>query len=109
VAHDPVEVDSLLTHLVEEARALSAGRHRIDLRAARAGLKGNRDELESAFANLLSNAVRYTSDGGRIDVVWELTEAGARLAVKDSGIGIPADRIDRLFKSFSQSVRADAC
>ena len=99
-AHDPVNVDALLAHLVEEARALSGGRHSINLRTERAGLKGNRDELESAFANLLSNAVRYTSEGGHIDVVWELTEEGARLAVKDSGIGIAAEHLGRLTERF---------
>jgi CheY-like chemotaxis protein len=61
--------------------------------------------ITQVLLNLVSNAVKFTSEGSvRVEVsgaqsggLWNL-----RFAVKDSGIGIPADRIDRLFKPFSQ-------
>ena len=63
--------------------------------------------LRQVLVNLLANAVKFT-EHGEISVLAELhPDAGAPLlvhvAVKDTGIGIPADRLDRLFKSFSQA------
>lgn len=57
---DTVRIKPPLNRLVEEATALSAGRDSI--------IKGNHDELESAFANFLSNTVSYTRDGCHIAV-----------------------------------------
>ncbi|AIY41261.1 Phosphate regulon sensor protein PhoR (SphS) [Collimonas arenae] len=98
---DTVRIKPLLTRIVEEARALSGGKHFITLREVQdVDLKGNRDELESAFVNLLSNAVRYTPDGGRIDVSWAMENDGATLTVIDDGIGIAAEHLSRLTERF---------
>ena len=50
--------------------------------------------------NLVSNAVRYTPEGGRIDVRWFRTSSGAVLSVKDRGIGIEEKHIPRLTERF---------
>jgi len=68
---------------------------------------GDVTRLRQVIVNLLSNAVKFTAQGEvfvNIGVVAYLPDGSARLtvAVRDSGIGIPADRMDRLFKSFSQ-------
>jgi len=63
-------------------------------------LKGSRDELRSAFANLVSNAVRYTPAGGRILLRWEMREGKGVFSVEDSGIGIPEEHIPRLTERF---------
>ncbi|MEO6919328.1 MAG: phosphate regulon sensor histidine kinase PhoR [Collimonas sp.] len=98
---DTVRIKPLLTRIVEEARALSDGKHSITLRQVQdVDLKGNHDELESAFVNLLSNAVRYTPDGGRIDVSWEMENESATLTVVDDGIGIAAEHLSRLTERF---------
>ncbi|AMO99765.1 phosphate regulon sensor kinase PhoR [Collimonas arenae] len=97
---DTVRIKPLLNRLVEEARALSAGKHSISLQAQEIDLKGNHDELESAFANLLSNAVRYTPDGGHIAVSWAMENDCATLSVIDDGIGIAAEHLDRLTERF---------
>jgi two-component system, OmpR family, sensor histidine kinase SenX3 len=52
------------------------------------------------IGNLLENAVRYSPDGGEILLRVDGEGAAARLAVKDSGIGIPADAIPRLFQPY---------
>ena len=53
------------------------------------------------MSNLLTNAVRYTPDGGRITVFWETGEEGAaRYRVQDTGIGIAARHIPRLTERF---------
>jgi signal transduction histidine kinase/CheY-like chemotaxis protein len=61
--------------------------------------------LRQVLVNLVGNAVKFTERGGiTVSIYNEVSEKGTRLgfAVEDSGIGIPADRMDRLFKSFSQ-------
>ena len=62
---------------------------------------GAETELTSALSNLLTNAVRYTPDGGTITVRWEReADGGGRYSVQDTGIGIPARHIPRLTERF---------
>ncbi|MNT00225.1 Phosphate regulon sensor protein PhoR [compost metagenome] len=62
---------------------------------------GAETELTSALSNLLTNAVRYTPDGGTITVRWEREpDGGARYSVQDTGIGIPARHLPRLTERF---------
>ncbi len=100
VIESVVDMDSLVLGLLEEGRSLSAGRHRIEVKAASIGLRGSADELRSAFANLLSNAIRYTPAGGVITLRWEAAEDGAVYSVSDTGIGIAAEHIPRLTERF---------
>ena len=65
-----------------------------------ANVIGSRDELASAFGNLLSNAVRYTPEGGRIALDWRVTSTGGEFTVADTGIGIAAEHIPRLTERF---------
>jgi two-component system phosphate regulon sensor histidine kinase PhoR len=98
---DAVDVPGLLAALVEEGRALSGGRHAIALECpALQGLRGSREELRSAFANLLTNAIRYTPDGGSIQLSWSLREGLPVFAVTDDGIGIAPEHIPRLTERF---------
>lgn len=91
----------LLRALLADAESLSAGRHEIALTiAAPATICGSRDELASAFANLISNAVRYTPDGGRIALDWRAGADGGEFSVSDNGIGIAAEDIPRLTERF---------
>ncbi len=95
-------VDALFAHVEAEARALSAGRHTIAFGSAGAAqLAGSDSELQSALGNLVSNAVRYTPDGGRIDVGWRLADNGSgEIAVVDSGRGIARAHLPRLTERF---------
>lgn len=61
---------------------------------------GQRDELHSAFANIVFNAVRYTEKGGKIAIRWYGDRDGACLQVQDNGIGIDAEHIPRLTERF---------
>ena len=56
--------------------------------------------MHSAFSNLISNAIRYTPAGGRIDVRFAREGDGAVLEVADSGYGIPAAHIPRITERF---------
>jgi two-component system, OmpR family, phosphate regulon sensor histidine kinase PhoR len=91
----------LLLAVSSDAKALSGGRHEVVLTIRDpAMVKGSRDELASAFGNLVSNAVRYTPEGGRITLEWRVTPEGGEFTVADSGIGIAADHVPRLTERF---------
>lgn len=97
-----VNLPDLLSAIAEDARALSAGRHTIEIQvAAGAIIHGAPDELRSAFGNLVSNAVRYTPQGGRVKLAWRSDEQGRGLfSVIDTGIGIAPEHIPRLTERF---------
>jgi two-component system phosphate regulon sensor histidine kinase PhoR len=94
------DVRDLIYEVSGEARRLSAGCHSITCEVVPATLKGSRDELHSAFSNLVSNAVRYTPEGGRIVLHWRVKEGKGIFSVEDSGIGIPEEHIPRLAERF---------
>ncbi|MEZ5536320.1 MAG: HAMP domain-containing sensor histidine kinase [Thiolinea sp.] len=61
---------------------------------------GNRQLLAQALTNLLDNAVKYTPENGRIELLAENTTEGINILVADSGIGIPADKHKQVFERF---------
>ena len=96
-----IDMTALLDRLGAEARALSGGRHAIVLEPAAAlDLFGTESELASAFGNLVSNAVRYTPDGGTITLRWRVEGEGAAFEVRDTGIGIAHEHLPRLTERF---------
>ncbi len=98
---DDVDVYDLVQHLYQDALALSGGHHDIRLKLeTQVGLVGSPDELRSALSNLASNAIRYTPEGGRIELRWTLRDGAPVFSVSDTGIGIAAQHIDRLTERF---------
>lgn len=96
-----VDVPELVRALARDAQALSAGRHRFHLRMENTqGLRGNTEELRSALSNLISNAVRYTPEGGEIEITWSNREDEPLFSVHDNGIGIEPHHIPRLTERF---------
>jgi two-component system phosphate regulon sensor histidine kinase PhoR len=96
-----ISMQSVLQTLKREADALSMGRHTISLALRTdANLNGSPKELHSAFSNLVSNAVRYTPAGGRIEIAWELRERQAVFSVSDTGQGIAPSHLPRITERF---------
>ena len=89
--------------------ALQSGRKGIEIivriENTRLNMRGDPGRLRQIIMNLVGNAIKFTHEGHIVVNATETVCDGApalRIEVKDTGIGIPADRIDRLFKTFSQ-------
>lgn len=97
-----VAVSKLLGQAHADAAALSMGRHQFTVTDADAAqLAGTESELMSAVGNLVTNAVRYTPEGGRIGVSWRMRDDGSgEITVSDTGIGVAREHIPRLTERF---------
>lgn len=61
---------------------------------------GDTGQLAQALRNLVSNAIKYTPEGGRIKITQEFTESSVTLSVEDTGHGIPAENLPLIFNRF---------
>ena len=96
-----VRIGPLLARLHADAGALSGGRHAISLDGVPAvDVLGSESELASGFGNLISNAIRYTPEGGKVRLLWRDGIDGASFTVEDTGVGIAAEHIPRLTERF---------
>ena len=91
----------LLQSLRAEAEQLSNGAHELlfDIEQNLV-FEGVPNEVQSAFSNLIANAIRYSPDGGRIWVRWFHSDGGARFEVEDEGLGIAPEHLSRITERF---------
>jgi PAS domain S-box-containing protein len=76
-------------------------RHRLRFSAnSRLGLRGDRERLEQVFANLVGNALKYSPQGGDIDVTLADSHGEIEIVVRDYGVGIPIERQAGMFERF---------
>ena len=100
-----IDMPSLLKQIQKDALGLSHSlyktKHVIELEVdPTLMLTGAQSELQSALSNLVSNAVRYTPKGGKIAISWHRQNEQAIFAVRDTGIGIEQQHIERLTERF---------
>jgi len=101
VREETVDVSALLNEIFKEGQLLSNGKHQLHLEIeSDVKLSGSRDELRSAFTNLLTNAIRYTPAAGEITMRWADKDDCLAYCVRDSGIGIAPQHIPRLTERF---------
>ncbi len=99
--HAPVDVGGMLALIRKDVLAGPAHPATVSLVLdTDAQLLGSETELHSAFANLVSNAVKYTPSDGTIEIRWWVDAQGGHVAVRDTGIGIPAEHLPRLTERF---------
>jgi len=95
-----VDMRAMVESVASETRALSGGRHQVAVEIDGPDVMGSLEELRSAFANLASNAVRYSPNGGTIRLKWARGEDNLQFSVTDCGIGIEPIHISRLTERF---------
>jgi two-component system sensor histidine kinase GlrK len=101
----PVDLLSVITPVINTARLIASQKEINIGLAAQAVPKVSADpeKVVMVLNNLLSNAVKFTPQGGNITVTLSPCEDGARIAVKDSGIGIDPEDVPRIFTKFFQA------
>jgi len=100
-----VALADVVDSAVEMTRPLieSRGQHlAVDVPAQPVALDADATRLAQVLGNLLNNATKYTPQGGRVALTAQLKDRVVEIAVADSGTGIPADMIDRVFEMFTQ-------
>lgn len=105
---DIVELDAVIQRAVGRGQAVGEGRD-IAISILDANLvgtpapllvRGDELQLESAIGNLVENAVKYSHDGGRVQVRLRVDDTAVEVMVADQGIGIPTRDLDRVFERF---------
>ncbi|MBI1310354.1 PAS domain-containing protein [bacterium] len=94
--------ESILTS-VESQQPVAAGKNiSIELQSTSADLfvKADRKGLQTVFDNLISNAVKYTPEAGRVQINWSQSDGQVQIDVIDSGVGIPSEHLPRIFERF---------
>jgi CheY-like chemotaxis protein len=100
-----LDLGPIVAQAVETARPLLAARHHelaIDVPREPVPLWGDGARLTQIISNLLSNAARFTADGGHIALTVRREGPQVVLSVKDDGVGIPPDMRERVFDMFTQ-------
>ncbi len=106
---EKLHLADVLRSAVESSRAflqLHGHRASVVLPPATVQLEGDPVRLTQVFVNLLNNAAKYTPEGGKILVSASAQADRAVVSVKDSGIGIPSDKLPQIFEKFYQIDRA---
>ena len=102
---DKVDLASVLHSALETVKpALDAAGHQLDVSIPKGAmyLDGDAVRLAQIFANLLSNAAKYTERGGSIWLAVSAAGDEAVISVRDNGSGIPADMLPKVFDLFTQ-------
>jgi len=106
---EPVALCENLRHAVDSATPLLEARgQKLELMLPDESVHtlGDPARLSQVFFNLVSNAIKYTGDGGHIKVSMERGEQEALIRVKDDGIGIAREALEKIFELFVQGERA---
>jgi signal transduction histidine kinase len=106
-----VDLAEVIAAAVETSRPLiESARHELSVEMPPQPLlvEGDAMRLAQVFSNLLNNAVRYTDPGGRIGIAAKRDDCSAMVIVSDTGIGIAAEALPRVFDMFVQANARDS-
>ena len=66
-------------------------------------LLADRKRCKQVLLNLVSNAVKFTPQGGQLNVAYHTSSVGLEIRVADSGVGVPAEALERVFERYEQA------
>ena len=106
--HDPVDLKAVLDGLLPHFKVLAEAQQ-IEFSSSLSEVDtifGDQLRLRQLLVNLLTNAIRYTSAEGKVNLTLKNVDSGVEVAVADTGIGIPAEDIPRIFDRFYRADKA---
>lgn len=109
IHREPIDLKAVVEHGLEAIKPLAEQRQHtlaVDLPDELVRLDGDPTRLEQVVVNVLTNAIKYTPEGGQIWLTLERTPTQAVLRVRDTGVGIPADLLSGVFDLFTQGQRS---
>jgi PAS domain S-box-containing protein len=105
LSNETLELNGIVADAIEQARpGIEEKRHELFIRPAdrKIWIEGDRTRLVQVIANLLTNASRYTPEGGKITVNIESHKRTASVIIQDNGIGIEPELLPQVFELFVQ-------
>lgn len=106
----PINLEHFCTQIVNELQWLVAERHRILFTNSGACVEATLDEhlMRRILINLLTNAVKYSPNGGTVDLDLNCADGNVIIVVRDQGIGIPEEELNRIFETFHRGKNVGA-
>jgi heavy metal sensor kinase len=101
-AREPLDLTEVAVEAAETLRPLAEAKNvQLSLpRRDRVGVRGDSSRLRQVFLNLIDNAIKYTHEGGTVEVSCEGHGRNAVVLVHDSGVGIPPEHLPHIFDRF---------
>jgi signal transduction histidine kinase len=103
---EPIDISEILQYCVSLLHNKAEAKHQqLELQSEELIIPANREKLWRVISNLISNAIKFSPSGAKIDVKMETDADSVLIKVSDEGIGIPPEMHDKIFDMFTQAKR----